>query len=57
MNVILIYLHLAVIFGVGAMFVAIESNWAKAFGLLNVTFATIYAYFYAIYQLWLIFSN
>lgn len=52
MNVLLIYVHLAVIFSVGIMLCNMERIWAKAFGVFNAVFAIIYAYGYAIYNLW-----
>lgn len=52
MSTILIYLHLAVLFFVGALFCNFESKWLKTFGVLNAVFATVYAYGYAIYSLW-----
>lgn len=52
MNVLLIYVHLAVILSVGVLFCNMERIWAKAFGVFNAVFATVYAYGYAIYSLW-----
>lgn len=52
MEIILFYLHMAVIFFVGALFCNFDSKWLKTFGVLNVAFATAYAYGYAIYSLW-----
>ena len=57
MNTILIYLHLAVIFSVGAFFISLDRTWSKAFGALNATFALAYAYFYAIYHLWAVMTK
>ena len=52
MNVILIYLHLAVIFFVGVLLCNFESKVATTLGVLNATFALIYAYGYVVYNLW-----
>lgn len=52
MSTLLLYLHLGVLFFVGALFCNMENKWAKAFGVFNAVFAIIYAYGYAIYSLW-----
>lgn len=57
MNVILIYVHLAVILSVGVLFCNMERIWAKTFGVLNAVFAIAYAYGYAIYNLWQVFRG
>ena len=57
MNVILIYLHLAVIFFVGALLCNFKSKVATTLGVLNATFALIYAYGYAIYHLWAVMTK
>lgn len=54
MSVILIYLHLAVLFLVGALFCNMEMTSAKVFGVFNAVCAVVYAYGYAIYNLWMV---
>lgn len=53
-NTILIYIHLAVMFGVGAMICQAETPWIKAFGALNALVALTTAYIYALYHLWMV---
>ena len=57
MSTLVLYLHLCVILSVGVLFCNIENVWAKAFGILNAVFALIYAYGYAIYNLWQVFRG
>lgn len=57
MNVILIYLHLAVLFFVGALLCNFESKVATTLGVLNATFAVVCAYGYAIYNLWAVMTK
>lgn len=57
MNTILIYLHLAVLFFVGALLCNFKSKVATTLGVLNATFAVVYAYGYAIYSLWQVFRG
>lgn len=57
MNTLLIYVHLAVLFFVGALFCNMEMTSAKTFGVLNAVFAVAYAYGYAIYSLWKVFMR
>lgn len=57
MSTLLIYVHLAVIFSVGVMLCNIERIWAKTFGVFNAVFAIIYAYGYAIYNLWAVIAK
>lgn len=51
-STILIYIHLAVVFGVGVMLCETETQWVKTFGALNVFVAIITAYIFAVYHLW-----
>jgi len=53
-NTILIYIHLAVMFGVGVLICNAETPWIKAFGALNVLVASATAYIYALYHLWMV---
>lgn len=57
MSTLLLYLHLGVVLSVGVLFCNIENTWAKAFGVFNAVFAIIYAYGYAIYNLWMVFRG
>lgn len=57
MSTLLIYAHLAVVFLVGTFFLNLGNVWLKAFGVLNATFALIYAYGYAVYNLWQVFRG
>lgn len=52
MSTLLIYAHLAVVFLVGTFFLNLDKVWLKAFGVLNATLALVYAYGYAVYNLW-----
>lgn len=53
-NTILIYIHLAVVFGVGILLCNAETQWIKAFGALNMFVALATAYIYALYHLWVV---
>lgn len=57
MSTLLLYLHLGVVLSVGVLFCNMERIWAKTFGVFNAVFAIIYAYGYAIYNLWTVFRG
>lgn len=57
MNTLLIYVHLAVLFLVGALLCNFKSKVATTLGVLNATFAVVCAYGYAVYNLWMVMTK
>ena len=57
MNTLLIYMHLAVVFGVGALLCNAETPWIKAIGAFSALVASASAYFYALYSLWMVLAK
>lgn len=53
----MIYVHLAVVFGVGALLCNAETPWIKAIGAVSASIASASAYFYALYSLWVVMTK
>ena len=57
MSTLLIYIHLAVVFGVGALLCNADTPWIKAIGVVSASIASASAYFYALYSLWMVMAK
>lgn len=57
MSTLLIYMHLGVLFFVGAILCNAETPWIKAIGAVSGSVASASAYFYALYSLWMVLAK
>lgn len=58
MKTLLIYAHLLVIFLVSRELLGVDDHIViKAFGAINLIWVTVFAYMYAMWSLWQMFSN
>lgn len=57
MEKLVVYVHLAVIFGIGVMCCSAERKPVKYFGAVNALWTSIYAYLYAVWSLWQVASK